>query len=68
LLQSVEDRIFFYGQQDHVRLFGLDISQLITNAGFVGRLAAHAEILPGIDPEVLGINEREPFFDFVRAF
>jgi hypothetical protein len=24
------------------------------------------EILPEVDPELLGVNEAEPFFDFVR--
>jgi SAM-dependent methyltransferase len=65
-LQSPDDRLFFYGQEDHVRLFGADIEQYFTAAGFVGRLVPHAEILPEIDPEQLGVNEREPFFDFVR--
>jgi SAM-dependent methyltransferase len=65
-LQSTDDRLFFYGQEDHVRLFGSDIEQYFFAAGFVGRLVPHAEILPDLDPEQFGINEREPFFDFVR--
>ena len=67
LLQSREDRLFFYGQEDHVRLFGLDIEQLITSAGFIGRIVPNDHILPDIDPEVFGISEKEPFFDFVRG-
>jgi SAM-dependent methyltransferase len=67
LLQSSNDRLFFYGQEDHLRFFGNDIEKIITKAGFVGRLVPHAEILPEIDPESLGVNEDEPFFDFVRA-
>jgi SAM-dependent methyltransferase len=67
LLQSTEDRLFFYGQEDHVRLFGLDLEDLIRQAGFVGRIVPHGEILPDADPELLGINEKEPFFDFVRG-
>ena len=66
-LQSADDRLFFYGQEDHVRLFGSDIEQYFTAAGFVGRLVPHAEILPDLDPERFGVNEREPFFDFVRG-
>jgi len=66
LLQSSDDRFFFYGQEDHVRLFGSDIERIFREAGFVGRLVAHSEILPDIDPEQFGVNEREPFFDFVR--
>lgn len=67
LLQSTDDRLFFYGQADHVRLFGLDLEDLIRQVGFVGRLVPHAEILPDVDPELLGISEKEPFFDFVRG-
>lgn len=67
LLQSPDDRLYFYGQEDHLRLFGRNIEQVITNAGFIGQLLPHAELLPAIDPESLGVNENEPFFDFVRA-
>jgi len=67
VLQSRDDRIFFYGQDDHVRLFGSDIERYFIDAGFIGRLVPHAEILPDADPEQFGINEREPFFDFVRG-
>jgi SAM-dependent methyltransferase len=65
-LQTTDDRLFFYGQEDHVRLFGADIEQYFAAAGFVGRLVPHADILPDLDPEQFGVNEREPFFDFVR--
>jgi SAM-dependent methyltransferase len=65
LLQSEDDRIFFYAQHNHLRLFGIDLEELICEAGFVGSLRAHDELLPGIDPEEVGINECEPFFDFV---
>jgi SAM-dependent methyltransferase len=66
ILQSTPDRLFFYGQEDHVRLFGADIEQVFRQAGFVGRLVPHAEILPDVAPDLLGINEHEPFFDFVK--
>ena len=65
LLQSEDDRIFFYAQHNHLRLFGIDIEQLICQAGFTGSLRTHDELLPTIDPEDFGINEFEPFFDFV---
>jgi SAM-dependent methyltransferase len=67
LLQSPADRLYFYGQEDHVRLFGTDIEQRLRDGGFTGRLVPHAEILPDIDPEAFGVNEREPFFDFIRG-
>ncbi|HEY0284056.1 MAG TPA: methyltransferase domain-containing protein, partial [Vicinamibacterales bacterium] len=65
-LRSAAERLFFYGQHDHLRLFGKDIEQRLLDAGFVGGLRTHAEILPDIDPELFGINEQEPFFDFTR--
>ena len=67
LLQSAQDRLYFYAQDDHVRLFGLDIEQFISDAGFSGRLIAHDELLPDIDPEAYGVNELEPFFDFIKS-
>jgi hypothetical protein len=67
LLQSEDDRIFFYAQHNHLRLFGIDIEQIIRQAGFVGSLRPHDTLLPDVDPEELGVNEFEPFFDFVRA-
>lgn len=66
ILQSEEDRCFFYSQYNHVRLFGADIPEYFHAAGFTGRLVPHSEILPDIDGETFGVNEREPFFDFVR--
>jgi SAM-dependent methyltransferase len=67
LLQSEEDRVFFYAQHNHLRMFGIDVEQVIRQAGFTGGLRSHDELLPGVDPEEVGVNELEPFFDFVRA-
>ncbi|SEC60624.1 Methyltransferase domain-containing protein [Rhizobiales bacterium GAS191] len=67
LLQSPEQRTFLYGQDDHLRAFGRDIVAIIAAAGFAGRLIPHEEIIQGVDPEMLGINEFEPFFDFVAV-
>jgi predicted SAM-dependent methyltransferase len=67
LLQTEAQRLFFYGQEDHVRLFGLDIKTMIIEAGFNGRLIPHEEILSDMDPEIFGVNEKEPFFDFHKA-
>lgn len=64
-LQSEADRVFFYGQNDHVRRFGRDIGAIIHDGGFRGALRAHAEVLGEIDGAAFGVNEREPFFDFV---
>lgn len=67
LLQSSEQRTFLYGQRDHLRTFGRDIAEIIAAAGFAGRLVPHDEIIQGLDPEMLGVNEFEPFFDFVAV-
>lgn len=64
-ITSSEDRMFFYAQDDHLRLFGTDIVEIIRSAGFKGELRPHDDLLPGLDPELYGVNEREPFFDFV---
>lgn len=66
-IQSDGDRLFFYGQEDHLRMFGSDIESLVLEAGFVGGLRSHDSLLPDVDPEVYGVNEEEPFFDFVKA-
>lgn len=66
LICSEEDRIYFYGQGDHVRLFGTDIVDLLHGAGFVGSLRSHDSLLPGVECEKLGVNEFEPFFDFTK--
>jgi SAM-dependent methyltransferase len=67
LLQTEQDRLFFYAQQDHVRMFARDIEDLIRAAGFSGRIVPNKDLLSDIDGEKYGINEREPFFDFIRC-
>lgn len=56
----------FYGQDDHVRLFGNDIADFFHAAGFKGQLYPHAEVLGPCDAQALGINAREPLFLFSR--
>ncbi len=57
----------FFGQDDHVRLFGIDIVDYFHAAGLNGRLIPHAEILSDVDPLQAGINECEPFFLFSKG-
>jgi len=58
----------FYGQDDHVRLFGSDIERYFIDAGFIGRPVGAARRDPaGRRPGTVRINERKPFFDFVRG-
>ena len=56
----------FYGQEDHVRLFGADIADLVRAAGFSGDLRTHTEVLGELDAQARGCNVREPFFCFTR--
>jgi SAM-dependent methyltransferase len=57
----------FYGQADHVRLFGADIGGYFRRAGFIGELLSHDQLLAGIDPALAGCNVREPLFAFYNA-
>lgn len=57
----------FYGQADHVRLFGADIGDYFRNAGFRGELLPHEQLLADIDPALAGCNAREPLFAFYNA-
>lgn len=57
----------YFGQNDHVRLFGADIVDRFREAGFEGALYGHAAVLGDIDPETYGCNGREPFFFFAKG-
>jgi len=56
-----------YGQADHVRLYGRDIFDRFTAAGFESCVRQHADLLPDIDAHKFGVNRAEPFFLFRRA-
>nr|HPO38377.1 methyltransferase domain-containing protein [Kiritimatiellia bacterium] len=57
-----EKRIEFYGQEDHVRLYGRDLFDRIRGAGFQLTLMKHAECLPAMDARRYGVNPDEPLF------
>jgi SAM-dependent methyltransferase len=63
---SPEFARLFFGQEDHVRLFGIDLFDLFTQVGFQGQALAHDTVLPGIDARRYGCNVREPFFCFYK--
>lgn len=65
-IQSHSAREFAYGQDDHVRLFGSDIFSRFVKAGFISRVTSHESALADIDPDIYGVNPREPFFLFER--
>jgi SAM-dependent methyltransferase len=54
----------FYGQDDHVRLFGDDIVDYFHASGFNGNLLPHDSVLPGVDAHEHGCNALEPLFFF----
>lgn len=54
----------FFGQADHVRLFGQDIASYFHAAGFKGEPYAHDALLPEADAAQWGVNAREPLFAF----
>jgi SAM-dependent methyltransferase/glycosyltransferase involved in cell wall biosynthesis len=57
----------YYGQDDHVRLFGQDIIDYFHAAGLHGSMVPHNKALENIDAQEWGVNEREPFFMFAKA-
>lgn len=57
---------FFYGQEDHVRLFGRDVADCIRSSGLEGDLFPHGHVLPDHDAARYGCNPSEPFFLFTK--
>jgi SAM-dependent methyltransferase len=58
----------FFGQDDHVRLFGADIGTYFQQAGFAtGEPIPNDAVLPGVSATERGFNPREPFFAFSKA-
>lgn len=57
-------RLALYGQEDHVRLYGLDIVSRFEQGGLISKVAQHEEVLFNSDPDQLGINSREPLLLF----
>ncbi|MFO7937810.1 MAG: methyltransferase domain-containing protein [Kiritimatiellia bacterium] len=55
-------RLEFYGQEDHIRLYGLDLPERIREAGFDLTLKTHTQLLPDIDCVAFGVNQAEPLF------
>jgi SAM-dependent methyltransferase len=53
-----------FGQDDHVRLFGSDITDYFHAAGFKGEPLAHETLLPDLAAQDVGCNVQEPFFVF----
>lgn len=56
----------FFGQEDHMRMFGADIAGYFHAAGFSGEPLPHEAVLGGMDAKAQGCNGREPFFVFTK--
>jgi len=56
----------YFGQEDHVRLFGHSITDYFHAAGLTGDLLPHDGVLDGMDAGEFGCNQREPFFAFCK--
>jgi len=61
-INTDEKRIEFYGQEDHVRLYGKDLFDRIKAAGFLLELKTHGDCLSDIDAVRYGVNRNEPLF------
>ena len=55
---------YYYGQNDHVRIVGLDLIETFHTAGFSGEPIPHTTLLGEHDPDASGVNPVEPFFLF----
>jgi len=64
---SKDQAQLFFGQDDHVRLFGANIAEHFTACGLQGRLYPHRSVLPDIDASTCGCNALEPLFLFSKT-
>ncbi len=53
-------RNFLFGQEDHVRLYGMDCFERMRNVGFNVELIDHSKNLALIDSAKYGVNSKEP--------
>lgn len=58
-INTDELRKCLYGQEDHVRLYGLDLFTKIQSHGFELDIRRHQDVLPEYDGRRFGINEQE---------
>lgn len=65
---SPQARLHAFGQEDHVRLFGKDLVEIVERFGFTSRFATHASVISEFSSERYGVNANEPFMLFVRTY
>lgn len=59
MIDSEELRIKYYGQEDHLRIFGLRLFDDIIHSGFDLHLYSHRNVLSKYDATVYGVNFKE---------
>lgn len=65
---SDEARLELYGQEDHVRLFGRDIAEQISQlSGMTASVGTHDGLLGHVDARRHGVNRHEPFLMFRKG-
>lgn len=65
-INTDERRLRFYGQEDHVRVYGNDLFRKIASAGFTLAIRTHADTLHDLDPVRHGVNPKEPFMCCIK--
>ncbi len=65
-IKTDAQRLAFYGQEDHLRLYGRDLFDRIRAVGFELTLHQHKTCLAGFDASRYGVNSEEPLFLCVK--
>ena len=65
-IESPMARLHAYGQEDHCRLFGRDVFDVLTSTGLTSLVQKHHELLPGISSVQMGVNSNEPLMLFQK--
>jgi SAM-dependent methyltransferase len=63
---SEQQRLLAYGQEDHVRLYGIDFLKKIDASGLSLRRETHQDRLADFDANYYGVNEDEDFILAVK--
>ena len=58
-IKSKEDRARYYGESDHLRIFGQELFDNFSEAGFQLKIKSHSSILSRYDPSKYGVNDKE---------
>jgi len=58
-ISTDELRTLYYGQNDHVRIYGRDLFAKMEQAGFTLQIRSHAEVLSDIDAAYYGADPTE---------